>query len=486
MKKNKIIISVFSVVSLVFSGFAGVTVAEVDPIVSPVDPSEVVATLAVGGYMDVTKKVTTPEIPLLVDVCLLEDETGSFWDDIDHLQDGTTALDIYNSVTDVSPGAHFAVAGFRDYPVDPHGVPGDWVYRLLSSMSPDLEDWENGIDDLTAGGGDDFPEAQYDAIVAAAGPGIFIDPTLNDCGWRDPVSNPGVQRVLIVATDAAFHLPGGVKPHINTQASTIDALNAQNITIVGLKALGAGGELDALAAATGGSVQSLSSNGENIAQAILNGLEEVTTDVWVDEIVCDEGLSVDLEPEVRYDVPGNTVVTFDETITVTDDSDLEGQTLECTVTFIANEYPDEGAPIGTQKIEIYVDSPPEISCVESVNPHGKNIPPAGRTTLPGSKGGMNEDGFYQLIAEDAIDPDVEIYVIDAGSGIVFGPFASGIVIKYTEDADAVPEQKKMGSGKDKAGAVSWHIIGNGDMIIHATDSAENVSSTTCLVPPPPK
>ena len=481
MKKNKIIISVFSVISLVFSSFASVTIAnDVDPVVNPVDPSEVVATLAVGGSMVVKKRVTTPEIPPLVDVCLLEDETGSFGDDIDHLQgnEGAVASEIYNAIITESPGAQFAVAGFRDYPVAPHGSPGDWVYRLLSSMNETEAAWLVGIGALTAGGGWDTSEAQYDAIVAAA---IGDD----NCGWRDPVSTPGVQRVLIVATDAPFHLPGlnaagNPKPHVNDEASTIDALIDENITVIGLKALGAGLELNTLATATGGSVQPLESTGANIAQAILDGLEEVKTDVWA-ETDCDEGLSVSLDPSVHYDVPGDTMLTFEETITVTDDPSLEGQTLECTVTFIANEYPEEGAPIGTQEIEIYVDSPPEILCIETVNPSGKNIPPAGSTTLPGSKGGMNEDGFYQLIVKDIVDPDVEICVKDEG-GTLLGCYTSGTNVKYTEVASK-PRVKLWGSTKS---FVEYHIFGNGDMIIYATDSAGNASSATCLVPPPPK
>ena len=159
MKKNKIIISAFSIVSLVLSGFAGVVGSN-----ASVTPSTVTATLAVGESIVTEKIVTTPEIPPKIDVCLLEDETYSFDDDIGNLQ--AAASDIYDNVVDVSPDAQFAVAGFRDY--------GDaWVYRLLSGMSPDEIDWTTGIGLLTASGGGDWPEAQYDAIVAAADPAWF-------------------------------------------------------------------------------------------------------------------------------------------------------------------------------------------------------------------------------------------------------------------------------------------------------------------------
>ena len=110
-----------------------------------------------------------------------------------------------------------------------------------------------------------------------------------------------MQRVLVVATDAAFHPPDGT--HQKSEADTIAALNAQDIIVIGLKAGDAGGELDALAAATGGSVQPLSDDGANIATAILNALAELTTDVWWTED-CGPELDVSLDPTVHENVPG--------------------------------------------------------------------------------------------------------------------------------------------------------------------------------------
>lgn len=135
-------------------------------------------------------------------------------------------------------------------------------------------------------------------------------------------------------------------------------------------------------------------------------------------------------------------------------------------------------------------TPPEISCIETVNPHGQTIPPAGKTTLPGPKGGQNEDGFYQLFAKDNIDPIVQIYVTDAyGSGPLpfgFGPFMSGDKVKITEANGTTPSMKKIGSVNGQAGAIAAHILLKGDPLIIAVDAAGNKSSVTCLVPPPPK
>lgn len=455
-----------------------------------VDPAQINSILGIGGSMVVEKHVTTPEIPTLVDVCLLEDETGSFYDDIANLKSGTTASDIFDTVVASSPGAQFAVAGFRDYPVYPFGAGNDYVYRLLSPMSPVKANWLAGINSLTAGGGSDIPEAQFDAIVAASGPGTFTDPTLGvqgNCGWRDKTANPGVQRILVVTTDAVFHNPSG--SHVNNLASTITALNNAQIRVIGLKAAGAGSELNSLATATGGSVQPLSSDGSNIATAIINGIQAVTTDVWFEVTSSDPGLNVTLTPAVHYNVSGNSTVNFTETITVDNNVALEGTTLYATVTFFANHYPEEGSVIGVEEIAIQVPdkTAPVSACPTTVNPHGLKKPAAGRNDLPGTNGGQNEDGYYELTAIDLLDTNPTVYVVDMATGFQFGPFVSGTKIKYTEANGITPVQKKIGSNAGQAGAVDWHIFGQGDFYTYSTDSSGNTSEKVeCLVPAPLK
>ena len=117
-------------------------------------------------------------------------------------------------------------------------------------------------------------------------------------------------------------------------------------------------------------------------------------------------------------------------------------------------------------------------CEESVNPHGQNTPPAGSTTLPGAQGGQNEDGFWRVSS----DTGFNVFVVDTGSGTVFGPYPSGTVVKYTEANGATPEAKTIGSTNGQAGAVTVHITGTGDMGVRTIDSG----IVLCLVPPPPK
>jgi hypothetical protein len=292
-----------------------VPVVAVEPSISP---ATVEAIVFPGASVTVEKTVQTPEIPPKVDVCLLEDETGSFGDDIANLKNPTTIAAIFDGVRAGAPDSQFAVAGFRDYPTSPYGSPGDWVYRLLSTMSPDFAAWSAGVNLLTAGGGADNPEAQYDAIVASVLGGFGYA----DCGWRDV---DGVTRVLVVATDNAFHLPGTGKPHVNDAASTVAVLDTSDVVVVGLKAPGAGVELDYLAAQTGGSVQAISSDGANIAAAILAGLAAVEVDVTMASD-CEWPIATTFDPALLTVTSGSAAV-FTETIAVA--ADAPGGTYTC-------------------------------------------------------------------------------------------------------------------------------------------------------------
>jgi hypothetical protein len=124
---------------------------------------------------------------------------------------------------------------------------------------------------------------------------------------------------------------------------------------------------------------------------------------------------------------------------------------------------------------------PTVGCVETVNPHGQTVPPAGSTTLPGPLGGQNDDGFYELFADDNCNDGVEIFV----NG--FGPFVSGDIVKITEAPGATPTSEEMGSTNGQAGAIAAHLILDSDPVVTAVDAAGNVSfPVDCLVPPPPK
>lgn len=156
-----------------------------------------------------------------------------------------------------------------------------------------------------------------------------------------------------------------------------------------------------------------------------------------------------------------------------------------TITLIVNDGIVDSEP-DYVVIEVVDTTPPEVSCVESVNPNGNTIPGENRPDNAVSKG-KNPDGFYQILAEDICDAEPEIFIGTSDNPNLFGPFTSGVVIKFTEAPGASPSVKKIGSANGQAGAVMWHITLPTDPVVTVVDDAGNVTvCTDCLVPPPLK
>ena len=162
-----------------------------------------------------------------------------------------------------------------------------------------------------------------------------------------------------------------------------------------------------------------------------------------------------------------------------------------TFTLVVNDGVLDSKP-DTVDITVVDTTAPVVRCVESVNPNGNNVPGKNRGNN-GKPKGVNPDGFYQLFAKDACDPDLEIRVGCRGCAgqypgtLPFGPFPSGIVIKFTEAPGATPSIKKIGSpAQGGATAVTWHITLPSEPVVFATDASGNIAFFPCFVPPPPK
>ena len=128
----------------------------------------------------------------------------------------------------------------------------------------------------------------------------------------------------------------------------------------------------------------------------------------------------------------------------------------------------------------WVNTPPIARCSESVNPAGKNVPPAGGRGRPS---GQNQDGFFRLDSRDAEDGTAPLFVTNVSGSATLGPFASGTVIKLTEAPGATPSSKPMGGPHS---AVAVHITLDSDAIVFAVDSVGAISErVACRVPPSP-
>lgn len=180
-----------------------------------------------------------------------------------------------------------------------------------------------------------------------------------------------------------------------------------------------------------------------------------------------DGNSVPVTTSVPLPTPGPTTPPVDWTA-VGEDLGIGVYKICATATGHA-EFPSN-APVSTTTcvtIEVVDVTPPDTSCPQTVNPSGKNTPPHG-----------NPDGFYELVATDAVDADPDIFVVTGG--VTFGPFPSGTTIKFVEAPGATPSISEM------TGAIDYMIIGPDDMQIYGVDFSGNESDpVTCPVPPPP-
>jgi hypothetical protein len=148
-----------------------------------------------------------------VDVYILVDLSGSFWDDLPIFQ--IQAPDIIATLSASSPNIKFGLGKYEDYPIFPFGsaAAGDKAYERLVDLDFDPDPTLNAIAGLFTRDGWDWPQSQLPALYQAATgagqdlsvegyPGASI-PAGQQANFRD-----GAIKLILLWTDAEFHLPG--------------------------------------------------------------------------------------------------------------------------------------------------------------------------------------------------------------------------------------------------------------------------------------
>lgn len=234
-------------------------------------PDSFSATLGVGETVTINKTVTVDAGVLttgLVDVFFLADTTGSMGGQITAARNNaSTIVSNLAGLGDVQ----FGVGEYRDT--------GDaFTYRTNTALTSNPTSIQDGIGEWSAAGGGDFPEANMIALERVAG----------ETGWR-----PGSARVIAMFGDAPGHVGRtDSKPDafgdflVSSEDNAIAALNGEDITVhigntggtgnSGMNAAGGGaaaGQANRIAAATGGSVFTLSGAGDDIADLITAAVE---------------------------------------------------------------------------------------------------------------------------------------------------------------------------------------------------------------------
>ena len=256
--------------------------------------------LARGQMQAVPINVTVPSGGVnAIDVGFVIDQSGSYDDDIQTLQNRATEIvNNFKARTDVD--VQFGVAGFADFPQSPYGGTEDVPYRLYQSITDDQNALIEAINRLNSPlmHGEDVPESQYEALFRA----------VQGIGWRD-----GALKILLLATDADFHDSDTDSGYPGTgRTATLAALNAANIVVIGLQSgddRAAAQRLQELADATGGSVLSLDAASSQIVDAIVRGVDAALAEVDITlDVLAGQSWVTGITPTVHEDVrPGATV-----------------------------------------------------------------------------------------------------------------------------------------------------------------------------------
>lgn len=499
-----------------------------------VTPHHYTDALAPGASVTITKTVETPPIPPRPDIVLLADTTTSMGASIGNVQ--SNASSIVNQILAAQPTAQFAIADYKDTD-DASGH-----YLLRQQLTGNAGAVTSAIGSWTplSGGGTDAPEDWIGALGAipssinfrAGGTPVVV--MFGDSSSHDPsagftlgsatsalqaagirviaISVPGADGYLWDGLDSA-----GQATHVTSATGgTMVGANPDQISNVILS------QLQNLPA----EVTHETSCDPGVSVSLSPGSRTVTSGgtVTFDETISlsagapqGDTVSCTVSFKVNGVVPGPEFVqTVD--IDVNDVTPpvvtVESKTVEATgpdgahVSYAASATDNVDGPLtptcvppsgslfplgatpvacsatdaagntghGAGTITVVDTTPPAVTCAESSNPGG-TVPPAG-AGQPNPQG-QNQDGFYRLDATDAVDAQPQVFLRDTGSGHVFGPYASGQRIKYTQSASG-PREKRLGSSD------IVHLTGTGDGELFAADFSGNVATPVpCLVPAPP-
>jgi hypothetical protein len=421
---------------LVATGLVAGSGAAAQPVAAPVPPDPYVTPALVeealdpGGVVDVDKRVRTPAIPPRPDVVLLVDGTGSMSDPIESVQTNLAA--ITDKIRAEQPDSRFAVATFGDQEVDPGAG-----FEVLTELTYDLDAVQDGVDALSTdrgafsqGPSEDWINALWQIANGAGGDTVFRD---------------GASPVIVLVGDASSHNPSNG----HTIEDTIFDLQDKNVRVIGIdidSTLGDGlngngdagvpgqvedppttpGQATRIINATNGRLLE-GIDGDEVAEAIAEGFDNLPTSVGYRLDDCDPRLTVVLEPPTRSLTSGETA-SFTETAVVAADAP-QGTTLSCTVQFLLGTQ----AP-GAQGLGPAAADDPEFRQTLRIAVNDVDAPVVtvdDRTVRAEDDEGARIE--YTAVAEDAADGTLPVECTPA-SGSLFPVGRTTVTCSATDSA----------------------------------------------------
>ncbi|WP_410590173.1 Calx-beta domain-containing protein [Amycolatopsis sp. lyj-23] len=422
-----------------------------------VDPATVDLTLPAGQSTTVTKHVTTSAVPPNPDLVLLADTTGSMSGAITNVRNNADA--ITGDVLAAQPTARFGVAEYKDF-TDP--VP----FKVNQGITGDTAAVQAGINQWAASGGDDFPEADLNALYELASGAVTF--------------RPDGTRIIAWFGDAPSHDPSGG----HSLAQTIDALKAAKIRVVAVNvgALDADGQASAIATATGGVLlNNVPSN--QVSQAILDGIKSIEVTVAPKVTTCDPQLTLTNDP-ASVKVPSGEVATFTETVAAA--ADAAPGTYHCTVDYLVDGV--SRGYVETTTVRVLGLSINDVTVAEGSG--GAPVPATFTVSLLGGAGPTPVTVHYATADGTATAPaDYQA----AGGDVTFAPGETAKPVTVLVNPDTVDEPDEtftvtlsnpVGAGLVDPTGVGTIVDDDRDGTFSCTGTAANVIGITAAVANP--
>ena len=164
-------------------------------------------------YQDPAGPQTKPlefstNVPAL-DVFFIMDTTGSMRGEINNLKTNITST-IIPGIQAAVTNAEYGVGLHDDFPVSPYGADADQPFKMLQSITANVNDVNNAVGMLTLSNGADGPEAGIEAIYqAATGDGLTTPAPTSVAADHNGVGGvefrQGTMPVIVPISDADSH-----------------------------------------------------------------------------------------------------------------------------------------------------------------------------------------------------------------------------------------------------------------------------------------
>jgi uncharacterized protein YegL len=303
---------------------------------SGVSPQEVSFDLSRGGSQTLEISVQTAPTPVpKVDILFLFDVSSSMDAALDEAK--SRGMEVMTGLQESIPDAAFGVASFSDYPgyfespsyVSTYGGSDDYPWRLDYDISSDLDAVQSAVTNLEILNGEDDAESYTRALFEAL-----------NIGWR-----PGAKRIIVLFGDSVAHDPSfygddyGIDPGRDSTIGTADDLNFEDVVSQagekGIEIISVGPDaalsyenvrlgFDFMSSQTGGEVLSLNES-NNLVDVVAAGLSAATSTISSLSLSVDEPYQdwIQTDPASFSDVGGDEVRTFEVTLTIPADAELE-------------------------------------------------------------------------------------------------------------------------------------------------------------------